>query len=115
MELALAILSFSFLSLAAVAYVHQRRAVLLVAGVLFFPATVYATLEIWTPLHPAIPWAVLLATLGVSLSILIVFAIDIIWAPFCLELTYLSFLVWLLCPIPVVFNFAGLFLELCNS
>jgi hypothetical protein len=64
---------------------------------------------VWSPLWLAfILWG---ATLGLNLCILLLYFIDLIWAPFCLELRYLTLLCWILSPLAVVLNFAGLLLQ----
>jgi hypothetical protein len=81
--------------------------VLAVAGVLFFPVCAGGLLLNWWTISPAIALALLSTTLGVSLVVLALFAVDVIWAPFCLEMTYLTFLCWLLCPAAVFLSHVG--------
>jgi len=100
-------LSFALLAVAAVAFFRQRRLVLALAAVLFFPVAAAATVLIWWPISPVAAVLILAVTLGVPLVALAVFAIDFIWAPFCLEMTYLTFLCWILCPLAVLLNYAG--------
>jgi hypothetical protein len=108
MALLLNTLSLALLALAATSYVRRRFAILCGAALLFFPVTAAATVLTWWPLSPALAVAILALTLGVSLCALALFGIDVAWAPFCLEMTYLTFLCWTLFPLAVLLNFLGL-------
>lgn len=110
-ETALNILSLALFGVGAVAYARQRRIVLAGAGALFFPVTALATLYTWWPLSPAVGCGILLVALALPLVGLLLFAIDVVWAPFCVEMTYLSFLGWLLCPVAVAANWGGVALR----
>jgi len=104
-------LSFALLALAAVAYARQAPKCLWAAGLLFFPLTGLTTVLAWWPLAPLAAILILVLTLGVPLVCLALFAMDVLWAPFCLEMTYLTFLCWLLCPLSVVLNYMGTALQ----
>ncbi len=99
--------SLALLVLAAVAYIRRRPGVLWPVAALFFPVTGVATVLIWWPVSPALTVLVIALTLGVSLGALALFAIDVAWAPFCLEMTYLTFICWVLCPLAVLVNYVG--------
>ena len=107
MDLALNTMSLALFGLAAAAYARRRGTVLLAAAVLFFPVAAGATLAVWWPLCPTAGSLILALTLGVPLALMAVFAVDVIWAPFCLEMTYLTFLCWLICPVGVGLNWIG--------
>jgi len=107
-QLQLNILSFALLGAGAVAYARRRFAVLWAVGVLFFPVAASATVvTFWQPL-PLFAVFLLTLTLGVSLAALALYGIDVVFAPFCFEMTYLTVLCWLLCPLLVFINFLGL-------
>ncbi len=110
MSVHLSTLSFALLVLAAVAYSRQRFVALWAAGTLFFCTTGLATVVIWWPVSPSLAVLILAVGLGGSLAVLALFAIDVIWAPFCLEMTYVTALCWILCPLVVLLNYAGLLL-----
>ena len=101
-------LSFVLLALAATSYVRRRSAILWGAALLFFPVTAAASVLTWWPLSPALAAAIVVLTLGVSLGALALFGIDVAWAPFCVEMTYLTVLCWILCPLAVLLNHLGL-------
>jgi len=100
-------ISLALLIVAGVGYVRRRPVVLWTAAGVFFAAGGAATILIWWPLSPVLAVLVLGLTLGVSLAALALFAIDVTWAPFCLEMTYLTFLCWVLCPAAVLVNYLG--------
>ena len=108
MRVELNILSFALLALGAVAYARRRSAVLWAAGVLFFPVAACATVATFWQAMPLFTVFLLALTLGVSLSALMLYAIDVVFAPFCFEMTYLTVLCWLLCPLLVLIDFLGL-------
>ncbi len=101
-------LSFVLLVLAGVSYVRHRGAVLTAAAALFFPVTAASTVLTWWGFSPALGLAILLLTLGISLVCLALFGIDVVWAPFCLEMTYLTVLCWVLCSAVVLLNYIGM-------
>ena len=105
-------LSLALLLIAALAYTRHWPAVLWSLAALFFPVTGIATVLIWWPVSPTLTLAVLLVTLGVPLIALALFTIDVVWAPFCLEMTYPTFVCWILCPLAVLANWMGLLVPL---
>jgi len=107
LELDLNILSLSLLALAAVSYGRRRFCVLWAAGVLFFPIAAWASVATYWDWCPLFTITLLALTLGTSLVALLLYAIDVVFAPFCVEMTYLTILCWLLCPLLVLVNFAG--------
>jgi len=56
---------------------------------------------------PALTLALLGLGVGVPLGLLALYVIDRIWAPFCVEMTYATFLCWVLWPALVVADLAG--------
>jgi hypothetical protein len=54
----------------------------------------------------------LAATLGLSLVALALYAIDCLWAPFCLEMTYVALTCWVLWPLLVLVDLVGLLVKL---
>ena len=108
-------LSLALLAVAGVAFFRQRRGVLVIAAVLFFPLTAAATVGLWWPLSPPAAALILALTLGVPLIALALFAVDVAWAPFCFEMTYLTILCWLLCPLAVVLNYVAMALGLSGG
>ena len=111
MAVDLNIMSFALLALAGVSYARRRFMTLWGAAALFFPVTGAAAVTTWWTLSPTLTIIILLFTLGTSLVALAMFAVDVIWAPFCLEMTYLALLCWILCPLAVLFNYLGLVLR----
>jgi len=111
MALLLNTLSLALLALAATSYVRRRFAILWGAALLFFPVTAAAAVLTWWPLSPALAAVIVALTLGISLCALALFGIDVAWAPFCLEMTYLTVLCWILCPLAVLLDYLGLALR----
>ncbi|MGD2174280.1 MAG: hypothetical protein PVJ27_02665 [Candidatus Brocadiaceae bacterium] len=104
-------LSLALFGAAAVAYSRQRTLALCACGALFVPVAAGATVLVYWPISPALAALLLAGTLGVSLVGLLLYALDRLWAPFCLEMTYATMVCWLLWPLLVVVNFAGLALR----
>lgn len=109
------ILSFGLLALAGVSFARRRFVALWGAGILFFPVTGAATALTWWPVSPTLTIVLLTLTLGVPLVTLVLFGIDVVWAPFCVEMTYLTFLSWVLCPLAVLLNYVGLVLAVLRG
>lgn len=108
LDLHLNILSFALLSLAGVAYGRRRPQVLWPSVALFFPVSAWAAVATWWQGAPVFTLVLLGFTLGLSAVALLLFAVDVVFAPFCLEMTYLTPLCWILCPLLVLVNLAGL-------
>jgi hypothetical protein len=115
MILLLNTLCFLLFALAAASYVRQRFVGLWLAGLLFFPLTGLATVWTWWPVSPLAAILILVGTLGVPLVCLALFAIDVMWAPFCLEMAYLTILCWVLCPQAVLLNYLGAALHISSG
>ena len=111
MNLALNLLSLAFLALAGVAFARRYRGILAITGVLFFPVCTAALLTGWWELSPLLAIFLVVCTLGISLLTLCLLAIDVTWAPFCLEMTYPSLLCWILCPSAVILGYVGALLR----
>ena len=101
-------LSFALLALAAVSYARWRRVTLAVAAALFFPVTAVAVVTTWWAMSPALAAAILAVTVGVPLVCLALYGIDVLWAPFCMEMTYVTVWCWILCPVAVALNYVGM-------
>ena len=112
MTAAMDILSFALFALAAVAYARKHRLVLGAAGLLFFPLCCVSLMSTWWALSPIAAIVLPVCTLGGSLVVLVLFGIDVIWAAFGFEATYLTFLCWILCPLAILVDFAGAFLRI---
>lgn len=108
LPLQLNILSFGLLSLAAVAYARRKFHIFWPAVGLFLPLSAWTTIATWWPVSPLFTVLLLAFTLGLSVVALVLFAVDVIWAPFCLEMTYLTPLCWILCPLLVFVNYSVL-------
>ncbi len=108
LALKLNILSFALLGLAAVSYARRQFHVFWPTVVLFFPVLAWTTFATWWAVSPLFTVFLLTFTLGISLLALLLFAVDVIWAPFCLEMTYLTPLCWILCPLLVFANYSVL-------
>jgi len=55
-------------------------------------------------------FVLLLAGMALPLLTLLLFAIDLLWAPFAAEMTYPAMLCWVLWPVLIAADFAGLLL-----
>jgi hypothetical protein len=108
MEQSLDVLALALFGAAAVAFTRQRRAVMLACGALFVPVAALATVAVWWPVSPAAAVALLMVGMALPLGTLLVFAIDLLWAPFALEMTYPAMLCWVLWPVLIAADFAGL-------
>lgn len=106
----LSICSAVLLMMASASYVRQERIALTFAAALFFPTCALSLILGWWVISPVLAVVFLTLTLGISLLVLCLFAIDVIWAPFGLEMTYLTFLCWLLGPLAVVLSIIGVVL-----
>jgi len=102
------VLSLALLGVAAVAFFRQKRGVLVVSAALFLPVTAIATVALWGPISVLGAGVIVAVTLAVPVLLLGIVLIDVLWAPFCLEMTYLGLLCWVLCPLAVVVNYAAL-------
>ena len=101
-------LSLALLGAAAVAFSRQRWAVLGVCGGLFMPASAAATVAVYWHLRPALAAVLLGALLGLPALLLLVYLVDRLLAPFCLEMTYPAMLCWLAWPLLVGLDFVGM-------
>ncbi len=106
-EATLTLFAAALLVVGSVAYIQRKRRILAIAGALFFPICSGALVSSWGPISTALTAIFLVGTLGLSLFALALFAIDVIWAPFALEMTYLTFLCWILCPVAVILSGVG--------
>jgi len=108
MALGLNILSLALLGTAAVAFSRQRTLVLFVCGGLFVPVAGTAALAVYWPVSPALAVGLLCVTLGLPLLALLLYAVDVVFAPFCVEMTYPGMVCWVLWPVLVAAEFVGL-------
>ena len=102
------LLSLALFAAAAVAFTRQRRAVMLACGALFVAVGTWATLATWWPLSPAAAVVLLAVGMGLPLAGLALFAVDYVWAPFALEMTYAALLCWVVWPGLILADYAGL-------
>lgn len=110
LALDLSMMSLALLAAAAVAFTRHRRMVLMVCCGLFVPTAGLATMAVWWTLSPTLAVLLLSVTLGLPFLALLLYAVDLTLAPFCLEMTYLAMLCWILWPVLVMVNFVGLLL-----
>jgi len=106
MDLTLSILSAVLLAGTAAAFAGRRPALLCALGAVFVPVAAATTVMLYW--GPALWLAVALLGVGIGLPLLglALYAVDRIWAPFCLEMTYATLLCWVLWPGLVVLNLA---------
>lgn len=102
------VLAMALFALAGMAFTRQRRLVLVCSGTLFVLVATWTTLSVWWPGSPAIGVGLLAVFMGLPLAALAAFAADVIWTPFCLEMTWPAMICWVLWPALVVANAAGL-------
>lgn len=108
MEVGMSLLAGGLLGAAGVAFARRQKALLVLFGALFVPVAAAASLQVWWPLSPALAVALPAVTLGLSVVGVALFAADLVWAPFCLEMTYPALTVWVLWPLLAAANLAGL-------
>lgn len=111
MAVDLNILALALLATAAVAFSRQRTVVMVVCGALFVPTQAAALVAVYWPVSRAAAVAVPTLTLGSSLVCLALYAVDRLVAVFCLEMTYVAALVWVIWPVAVAAGFVGLALR----
>ncbi len=102
------VLALALLGAAAVAFTRQRRVVMVACGALFVAAAAGGTLAAWWPLSPAVAIIALALGLALPVATLALLAVDLLWAPFALEMTYPALICWVLWPALVLANFAAL-------
>jgi hypothetical protein len=102
------VLALALYGAAAVAFTRQRRAVTIACCALFVPVATLATVAVWWPVGPGVGVALLIIGMALPLGTLLLFAIDLVWAPFSLEMTYPALLCWVLWPLLVAADFVGL-------
>ncbi|MFO8008474.1 MAG: hypothetical protein R6V05_12145 [Candidatus Brocadiia bacterium] len=111
MAVDLNILSLALLATSAVAFSRQRTLVMVVCGALFVPTQAAGLLAVYWPVSPPAALTILALTLGLSLVCLALYAVDRLCAVFCLEMTYVATLVWLIWPVATAAGFLGLALR----
>lgn len=104
MDLTFAIASAVLLGATAAAFAGRRPALLCVLGAVFVPVAAATTILLYWGREPYVAVALLAAGLGLPLLGLALYAVDRIWAPFCLEMTYATLICWVLWPALVVVN-----------
>ncbi len=104
MDLTFSILSAVLLVATAATFAGRRPVLLCVTGGLFVPVAAATTVLLYW--GPATWLAGVLLGVGIGLPLLglALYAVDRIWAPFCLEMTYATLLCWVLWPALVVVN-----------
>lgn len=100
--------SLVLLGAAAVAFTRQRAMVMIVCAGLFVVSSGLAALALYWALSSAFTIALLGVTLGLPLLTLLLYAVDLALAPFCVEMTYPAMLCWLLWPVLVAVNAVGM-------
>jgi hypothetical protein len=101
-------LALALLGAAAVAFTRQRRLAMFVCGSLFVGTAALGVLAVWWPVSPPLAVVLLAAGLGLPLAGLLLFAVDLAFAPFCIEMTYPAMLCWLFWPAVVLANYVGI-------
>lgn len=104
MELILSIVSLALFVGTAAAFAGRRPVLLCALGAAFVPVAAATTVALWWGANHGLAIALLAVGLGLPLLGLALYAIDRIWAPFCLEMTYATLLCWVLWPALVVVN-----------
>ena len=102
------VLALALLGAAAMAFTRQRRLVLAVCGTLFVPAAVLGAVAVYWSLSPALTIVLLAVTMALPLLALGAYAVDVLFAPFCVEMTYPAMICWVLWPLLMAANFVGL-------
>jgi ABC-type proline/glycine betaine transport system permease subunit len=105
------IFALAVLAAAAVAFTRQRRPVLLVCAGLFVCVGSAGAWLSWSPVSPVLARALLAVAMGLPLLTLLLYAVDRLWAPFCVEMTYPAMVCWLLWPALAAAAFCGLLLH----
>jgi hypothetical protein len=108
MDVTLTILSAVLFVATAAAFAGRRPVLLCALGAAFVAVSAEATVLLYWGPPPAVAIALLAAGLGLPLLGLALYAVDRVWAPFCLEMTYATFLCWLLWPALVVVDLVTL-------
>ena len=104
MDLILSIASLALFVGTAAAFAGRRPVLLSALGAAFVPVTVVTTVVIWWGGSHTLTIVLMAVGLGLPLVGLALYAIDRIWAPFCLEMTYATLLCWVLWPALVMVN-----------
>jgi hypothetical protein len=104
MELILTIASLALFVATAAAFAGRRPVLLSALGAAFVPVTAAATVAVWWGGGHGLTIVLMAIGLGLPLLGLVLFAIDRIWAPFCVEMTYATLLCWVLWPALVMVN-----------
>ena len=102
------VLSLALLCAAMVAFTRQRRMVTVVCAALFVPVAGLAAFLVYWPVSPVFVVLLLALAVGLPLATLLLYLIDLHFAPFCLEMTYPGMLCWLLWPALALVSFVGL-------
>jgi len=102
------LLSLVLLIMCAYAWTAQLTRALIACSAAFLVAAVWTTLATIYPWSPGIAVALMVVTLMGSMTAVALYVTDVVWAPFCLEMTYMLILCWILCPLLVAANFAAL-------
>jgi len=100
-------LSLALLGAGAVAFARQRKAVLVLCLGMFVPVSALATLAVYWPLSPVLATVLLCVGEGLPLVALGLYGADLLFAPFCVEMTYAVLVCWVLWPVLVLANFLG--------
>ncbi len=104
MDLTLSILSAVLLAATAAAFALRRPTLLCALGAVFVPVAAATTVHLYWGPAPWLAVALLAVGLGLPLLGLALYAVDVIWAPFCVEMTYATLICWVLWPGLVAVN-----------
>jgi hypothetical protein len=105
-------LATALLAATAMAFTRQRRFVMVCCGALFVLAAVWTTVAVWWAVSAVAAVVILMVLIGIPLLALLVFAVDYVWTPFCLEMTWPGMICWLFWPALVALNALCLALRL---
>ena len=115
MELDLCMLAVGLVGCGAVAFARRCRVAMVGCLALFVPVAAAATVAVWWPLSPTLALVLLAVLEGVPLVGVVLYGIDLAFAPFCLEMTYAALLCWLGWPLLVLVDFLGLLVRLLGA
>lgn len=105
------IASICFFLTMAGSYTKQSKMLLYVSGILYIFSAVAATVIIWPGISPVAAALIIGITIVIPATGLLIFLIDFVFAPFCLEMRYLVIAWWLLTPLALPMNAMGIFLS----
>lgn len=102
------LLSLVLLTMCAYSWSRQLTKALIPCAAVFLAVAGWTTVATLYPWSPTVAVALMAVTLLGSAAAVTLYVIDVVWAPFCLEMTYMLIICWILCPLLVAANFIGL-------